>query len=149
VAPRKACASPGVAETIWYRQTIYDWINERRVERLTGALRLSRASGVAIENLAGDALKSWPPRSKPQAQSSGEKDLIRCSGSLMVLLTPAPHAWTQTSAGSISALSGTVRVERAGKSIPAAYATALEVGDKLTTGPNSRVSVSAMAVGWS
>jgi DNA-binding XRE family transcriptional regulator len=36
------------------RQTIYDWINERRVERLIDALRLSRASGVAIENLAGD-----------------------------------------------------------------------------------------------
>ena len=30
------------------------WINERRVERLIDALRLSRASGVAIENLAGD-----------------------------------------------------------------------------------------------
>jgi DNA-binding XRE family transcriptional regulator len=36
------------------RQTIYDWINERRVERLIDALRLSRASGIAIENLAGD-----------------------------------------------------------------------------------------------
>jgi hypothetical protein len=36
------------------RQTIYDWINERRVERLIDALRLSRASGVGIENLAGD-----------------------------------------------------------------------------------------------
>jgi hypothetical protein len=36
------------------RQTIYDWIDERRVERLIDALRLSRASGVAIENLAGD-----------------------------------------------------------------------------------------------
>jgi hypothetical protein len=36
------------------RQTIYDWVNERRVERLIDALRLSRASGVAIENLAGD-----------------------------------------------------------------------------------------------
>jgi transposase-like protein len=36
------------------RQTIYGWINERRVERLIDALRLSRASGVAIENLAGN-----------------------------------------------------------------------------------------------
>jgi hypothetical protein len=60
----------------------------------------------------------------------------------VILLTLAPHAWAQTSAGSINVLSGTVRVERAGKSIPAAYATALQVGDKLTTGPNSRVSVS-------
>jgi hypothetical protein len=60
---------------------------------------------------------------------------------LVVLLTLAPHAWAQTSAGSISALNGSVTVERAGKSIPAAYGTALQVGDKLTTGPNGRVSV--------
>jgi len=72
------------------------------------------------------------------------KTIIRIVASaafLMVLLTLAPHAWAQTSAGSISALSGTVTVERAGKPIPAAYGTALQVGDKLTTGPNSRVSV--------
>ena len=36
------------------RQTIYDWISERRVERLIDALRLSRASGIPIEKLAGD-----------------------------------------------------------------------------------------------
>jgi hypothetical protein len=36
---------------------IYNRINERRVERLIDALRLSRASGVAIENLAGDDLE--------------------------------------------------------------------------------------------
>src|SRR5215470_8775534 len=47
--PRAAAAICGVA-----RQTIYHWINERRVERLIDALRLSRASGIAIENLAGD-----------------------------------------------------------------------------------------------
>jgi len=47
---------PGAAETICglSRQTIFDWINERRVERLIDALRMSRAPGVAIENLAGD-----------------------------------------------------------------------------------------------
>ncbi|MGA8566869.1 MAG: hypothetical protein WB580_03660 [Candidatus Binataceae bacterium] len=45
------------------------------------------------------------------------------------------------SAGSISAVNGAVTVERAGKSIPAVQGTALQVGDKLTTGPNSRVSV--------
>ena len=49
------------------RQTIYDWISERRVERLIDALRLSRASGVPIENLAGDdpeklAAPVRPPR---------------------------------------------------------------------------------------
>src|ERR1700680_3826186 len=50
---------PGAPATICgvSRQTIYDWINERRVERLIDALRLSRASGVAIENLAGDDIE--------------------------------------------------------------------------------------------
>ena len=57
VAPAvKLAGGPGAAAAICgvARQTIYDWINERRVERLIDALRLSRASGVAIENLAGD-----------------------------------------------------------------------------------------------
>jgi hypothetical protein len=61
---------------------------------------------------------------------------------LVVLLTPAPHAWAQTSAGSISALNGAVTIERFGKSIPPVQGTALQVGDKPTTGPNSRVSIS-------
>ena len=61
---------------------------------------------------------------------------------LVVLLTLAPHAWAQTSAGSISALNGALTVERAGKSILAVQGTPLQVGDKLTTGPNSRVSIS-------
>jgi hypothetical protein len=60
---------------------------------------------------------------------------------LLVALALAPHAWAQMSAGSIGTLSGTVTVERAGKSIPAADGTTLQVGDKLTTGPNSRVSI--------
>ena len=47
--PSAVAAICGVA-----RQTIYDWISERRVERLIDALRRSRASRVPIENLAGD-----------------------------------------------------------------------------------------------
>jgi len=47
--PSAVAAICGVA-----RQTIYDWISERRVERLIDALRLSRASSVPIEKLAGD-----------------------------------------------------------------------------------------------
>ena len=52
----KLAGGPGAAAAICgvARQTIYHWINERRVERLIDALRLSSASGVAIENLAGD-----------------------------------------------------------------------------------------------
>ena len=72
------------------------------------------------------------------------KTIIHFLGSaalLVILLTPAPHAWAQASAGSISALSGSVTVERVGKSIPAAYGAALQVGDKLTTGPNGRITI--------
>jgi hypothetical protein len=68
--------------------------------------------------------------------------IIASSSLLAVLLTLAPHAWAQTPAGSISALNGAVTVERAGKSIPAVQGTALQVGDKLTTGPNGGVTIS-------
>jgi hypothetical protein len=59
----------------------------------------------------------------------------------MVLLVLVPHASAQTSAGSISAVSGTVSLERAGRSIPAADGAPVQVGDKFTTGPNSRVTI--------
>ena len=61
--PSAVAAICGVA-----RQTIYDWIGERRVERLIDALRLSRASGVPIENLAGDDVeKLAAPVTAPSA----------------------------------------------------------------------------------
>jgi hypothetical protein len=53
----------------------------------------------------------------------------------------ASYASAQTPAGSIKSLSGTVSIQRAGKPIPAIIGTALQVGDKLTTGPNSSVTV--------
>jgi len=55
----KLAGGPGAVAAICgvARQTIYDWINERRVERLIDALRLSRVSGVPIENLAGDDIE--------------------------------------------------------------------------------------------
>ena len=59
----------------------------------------------------------------------------------LVLLLSVPHAWGQTSAGSVSAVNGTVSVERAGKSTPAADGTAVQVGDKFTTGANSRLTI--------
>jgi hypothetical protein len=65
------------------RRTIYDWINERRVERLIDALRLSRASGVAIENLAGDDVeKLAAPCCTAAPEAPGEEDLTWLSGSL-------------------------------------------------------------------
>ena len=39
------------------RQSVYIWIKEWRVERLIDALKLSRASGIPIEKLAGDAYR--------------------------------------------------------------------------------------------
>ena len=64
--PSAVAAICGVA-----RQTIYHWIDERRVERLIDALRLSRASGIPIEKLAGDDVEKLaapvrPPRPKPR-----------------------------------------------------------------------------------
>jgi hypothetical protein len=63
------------------RQTIYDWINERRVERLIDALRLSRASGVAIENLAGDDVEKLAapiriPRPKRRGRKTSSRDSL-------------------------------------------------------------------------
>jgi hypothetical protein len=37
------------------RQSVYWWIKEWKVERLVDALKLSRASGIPIEKLAGDS----------------------------------------------------------------------------------------------
>ena len=69
----RLAGGPGAAATICgvSRQTIYDWINERRVERLIDALRLSRASGVAIENLAGDEVEKLAAPFIHDAPSAG------------------------------------------------------------------------------
>ena len=58
----------------YHAKTIYDWINERRVERLIDALRLSHAAGVAIENLAGDDVeKLATPVQIPRPKHRGRK----------------------------------------------------------------------------
>jgi DNA-binding XRE family transcriptional regulator len=72
----RLAGGPGAAATICgvSRQTIYDWINERRVERLIDALRLSRASGLAIENLAGDDVeKLAAPVRTPRPKRRGRR----------------------------------------------------------------------------
>jgi DNA-binding XRE family transcriptional regulator len=79
----RLAGGPGEAATICgvSRQTIYDWINERRVERLIDALRLSRASGVAIENLAGDDVeKLAAPVQTPRPKRRGKKASPDSSG---------------------------------------------------------------------
>ncbi|MGZ6242301.1 MAG: FecR family protein [Candidatus Binataceae bacterium] len=59
----------------------------------------------------------------------------------IALLMFATHAWAQASGASVGVVTGTCTVERAGKSIQAADGTRLIVGDKLTTGPNSRMTI--------
>src|SRR5215831_9922349 len=60
---------------------------------------------------------------------------------MVALLIVAVQAQARASAGWVSAIVGAVTVERAGRSIPAADGTAVEVGDKLTTGPKSRITI--------
>ena len=60
---------------------------------------------------------------------------------LGILCLLASYASAQTPAGSIKETTGTVTIDRAGTPIPAAAGTAVQVGDKLTTGPNSEVTV--------
>lgn len=59
------------------RQAVYLWIQEWRVERLVDALRLSRASGIPIEKLAGAAFDADTPpeataRARPRANPDSE-----------------------------------------------------------------------------
>jgi len=46
------------------RQSVYSWIREWRVERLTDALKLSQASGIPVEKFAGQTLGSKLPPKK-------------------------------------------------------------------------------------
>jgi hypothetical protein len=68
---------------------------------------------------------------------------LAISASLVVvaLLMFAPQTWAQASVGTVGVVNGNVTVVRAGNSIPTAAGTALRVGDKLTTGPKSRMTI--------
>ena len=78
----RLAGGPGAAATICgvSRQTIYDWINERRVERLIDALRLSRASGGRSKTWPGMTLKSWPPLLKHPPEAPGEEGFTDSPG---------------------------------------------------------------------
>ncbi|HEY2524171.1 MAG TPA: FecR family protein, partial [Candidatus Binataceae bacterium] len=69
---------------------------------------------------------------------------LAISASLLVvaLLVFAPQTWAQTSVGTVGVANGNVSIVRAGKSIPTAAGTALRVGDKVTTGPKSHLTIS-------
>ena len=62
---------------------------------------------------------------------------------LLGLISPAvvSSAWAQAAAGSISAISGTATIQRGGATIPAAYGTKVNVGDKIVTAAASNVTV--------
>lgn len=59
------------------RQSVYLWIQEWRVERLIDALKLSRASGIPIEKLAGEAFdpsEQHPPNTRPSRPKDSGTD---------------------------------------------------------------------------
>jgi hypothetical protein len=60
---------------------------------------------------------------------------------VMLTLFIANRAMAQTSAGSVTTLTGTVHVERARTRVPATPGMALDVGDRIVTDANSRVTI--------
>jgi hypothetical protein len=69
------------------------------------------------------------------------REIVTFASSLVIaLLMFASQALA--SAGVVSEVTGTVTIERAGTSAPAAYGAAVQVGDMLTTGPKSRMTIS-------
>jgi ferric-dicitrate binding protein FerR (iron transport regulator) len=59
----------------------------------------------------------------------------------VIFLLGAQRAAAQTAAGSLTAVSGTVTITRGTATIPGAYGTAVQVGDRITTGPSSSATV--------
>ena len=55
------------------RQSVYWWIKEWKIERLIDALKLSRASGIPIEKLAGEAFVPGTNQDLPSARRLKEK----------------------------------------------------------------------------
>jgi ferric-dicitrate binding protein FerR (iron transport regulator) len=59
----------------------------------------------------------------------------------VIFLLGAHRAAAQTAAGSLTAVSGTVTIIRGTATIPGAYGTAIQVGDRITTGPSSSATI--------
>jgi ferric-dicitrate binding protein FerR (iron transport regulator) len=66
---------------------------------------------------------------------------VNIAAFVAIFLLIAPAAMAQTTAGSISAVTGTVGIQRAGRTVPATYGTAIMVGDRIVTGADGRVTV--------
>jgi len=59
----------------------------------------------------------------------------------MLMLLVANRAMAQTPGGSITSLTGDVRIQRGGTTVPATPGMAVDVGDRIITGANSRVTI--------
>jgi ferric-dicitrate binding protein FerR (iron transport regulator) len=59
----------------------------------------------------------------------------------VIFLLGAHRAAAQAAAGSLSAVSGTVTITRGTATIPGAYGTAVQVGDRITTGAGSSATI--------
>jgi hypothetical protein len=55
------------------RQSVYWWISEWKIERLIDALKLSRASGIPIEKLAGEEFDANTDHDPPKRRPSKKK----------------------------------------------------------------------------
>jgi ferric-dicitrate binding protein FerR (iron transport regulator) len=66
---------------------------------------------------------------------------VNITALVAIFLIVAPAAMAQAPAGTISAVTGTVSIQRAGRTIPGAYGTAIMVGDRIVTGADGRVTV--------
>jgi ferric-dicitrate binding protein FerR (iron transport regulator) len=63
------------------------------------------------------------------------------ASAFMLTLFIANSAMAQTPAGSVTTLTGDVRIERAGTTVAATPGMALDVGDRVVTAANSRVTI--------
>ena len=59
----------------------------------------------------------------------------------LVILGFAPRAQAQTVAGTVTAISGTATINRSGATIPAAFGTKVDVGDRIVTDAASSVTI--------
>ena len=73
---------------------------------------------------------------------NNKKNLRHVVASLVTfMLLIASRALAQTPAGSVTSLTGDVHIERAGTTVTATQGMAVDVNDRLVTGPNSRVTI--------
>src|SRR5271163_2906729 len=79
---------------------------------------------------------------KDQSSMNNRKHLhVAVASFVMLMLLVANRAMAQTPGGSITSLTGDVRIQRGGTTVPATPGMAVDVGDRIITGANSRVTI--------